>query len=70
MKMPVVKLVVILSLALALGGCSLTPRLTGNMCSVGPTIPEEGFETRWTKAEKAHAVLVNESGAVICGWKP
>jgi len=64
------KMIAVALLVAALGGCAMSPALTGNMCSVGPFIGDPGASTRLTRAEKEYVVALNGSGERICGWTP
>ena len=55
---------------LALGGCATMPILVGLPCNVGPVILDKGASTRLTRSEKEQIVTLNNSGAVLCKWKP
>ena len=55
---------------LALGGCATMPIPVGLPCTVGPIILDKGASTRLTRAEKEQVVTLNNSGVVLCKWKP
>lgn len=55
---------------LALAGCATMPIPVGLPCSVGPILLDKGATTRLTRAEKEQIVTLNNSGAVLCQWKP
>jgi len=54
-------------LTLLLAGCSTTA--TGSLCTVGPFIHDPGAVDRWTANEKDQLLVLNRSGAEICGWR-
>ena len=55
---------------LVLGGCATMPIPVGLPCTVGPIILDNGASTRLTRAEKEQVVTLNNSGVVLCKWKP
>lgn len=54
-------------LTLLLAGCSTTA--TGSLCTAGPIVPDPGAVNRWTDNEKDQLLVLNRSGAEICGWR-
>lgn len=60
-----VKALTVLLLAAALAACSST----GSLCPVGPFVPDDGAVDRWTDNEKDQLLVLNRSGADICGWR-
>jgi uncharacterized protein YceK len=62
------KALLILAMLAALAGCASTR--TGSLCTAGPIRPDAGAETRWTQSEQDQVTLLNESGEIICGWRP
>lgn len=63
------KVILALPLVILLAGCSITPPITGSLCTAGPVILDRGAATRLSRDEKEQIVTLNESGAKICGWK-
>lgn len=55
---------------LALVGCATMPIPVGLPCNVGPILLDKGASTRLTRSEKEQIVTLNESGVVLCKWKP
>lgn len=55
---------------LALAGCATMPIPVGLPCNVGPIILDKGANARLTRSEKEQVVTLNNSGAVLCKWKP
>lgn len=66
----VTRLTVLSICLLALAGCATSPIPLGLPCSVGPIYLDKGASTRLTRHEKEQVVLVNETGAQLCRWKP
>jgi len=42
----------------------------GGLCPLGPFIPDDGYQTRFTAREKAETLIRLNAGAEICGWRP
>lgn len=63
------KVIIAAAMALLLAGCATTAP-TGSLCTVGPFRPDKGAGERWTDNEKDQLIVLNESGARLCGWTP
>lgn len=61
------KLFVVALAALTLSSCATTPPIS-NLCTAGPIVLSPGATERLTRTEKEQIVVLNESGADICGW--
>jgi len=53
---------------LAIPGCSHFG--IGLPCTVGPIELSKGASTRLTRSEKEQIVTLNETGEVLCAWRP
>lgn len=61
------KALIAIALCALLAGCQTTR--TGSFCPIGPLLPDAGASTRWTEDEKDYAIVLNETGEAICGWR-
>lgn len=64
----VAKALMIVLLALPLAGCDTL--FAGIPCTVGPFRPDQGASTRWTRSEQEQLRTLNNTGRVLCGWRP
>lgn len=61
------KVAVTLLSLLFLPGCAMNVPKTGSLCTAGPIVLDK--HDALTRGTAEQVVALNESGAVICGWR-